>query len=256
MNTNLRLRLSHHDQPCLLRLVVHNPAAARKEYALNRLVCSHVPVPRFLYYADDNPITGDPYSLMEWIEGFRLEVVAPTLPADKMVALGHSVGATLAGIHSITFPQAGFLDADLKIATPISVGKEGLVGFLRQCLLEGPGGTRLGANLMQAVLAFAESKGSLLDAWTGAPSLTHGDFGGSNIQVGEQADSWEVAAVLDWEFAFSGSPFFDFGNLLRAPLGDLPDFARAVETGYRSAGGILPADWRQMGRLADLTAWA
>ncbi|MGQ3028836.1 MAG: phosphotransferase family protein, partial [Ferrovibrionaceae bacterium] len=62
--------------------------------------------------------------------------------------------------------------------------------------------------------------------------------------------------VLDWEFAFAGSPFFDFGNILRPPLGDLPGVAAAIATGYREAGGRLPDDWPALSRLVDLLSWA
>jgi hypothetical protein len=65
----------------------------------------------------------------------------------------------------------------------------------------------------------------------------------------------EVAAVIDWEFAFSGTPFFDLGNLLRPPLGEIPGMQAAVERGYRNAGGDLPIEWRKMSKLTDLTAW-
>jgi aminoglycoside phosphotransferase (APT) family kinase protein len=67
---------------------------------------------------------------------------------------------------------------------------------------------------------------------------------------------WGVTAMLDWEFAFSGSPFFDLGNLLRPPLGTLPGFATAVSDGYGGAGGRLSAQWHAMSQLADLLAWA
>ena len=88
------------------------------------------------------------------------------------------------------------------------------------------------------------------------PRLTHADFNGSNVLVHQTPEGWRVAAVLDWEFAFAGAPFFDFGNLLRAPLGDLDGFAEAVAMGYREAGAAMPADWRELARIADLTAWA
>ena len=74
--------------------------------------------------------------------------------------------------------------------------------------------------------------------------------------VRETAAGWRVAAVLDWEFAFAGAPFFDFGNLLRPPLGNLAGFAEAVADGYRKTGARMPAGWRELARIADLTAWA
>ena len=54
----------------------------------------------------------------------------------------------------------------------------------------------------------------------------------------------------------AATPFLDLGNLMRAPLGDRPGFAAAVAGGYVERGGRLPADWRRLGRLTDLLAWA
>jgi aminoglycoside phosphotransferase (APT) family kinase protein len=65
-----------------------------------------------------------------------------------------------------------------------------------------------------------------------------------------------VAAVLDWEFAFSGSPLLDVGHFLRyeraaQPLRE-PQFSR----GFVEHGGKLPEDWRHVVRVIDLTALA
>jgi hypothetical protein len=50
------------------------------------------------------------------------------------------------------------------------------------------------------------------------------------------------------------SPDPDFGNLMR----NHPDpiFQDAVAEGYRDAGGLLPANWRKLARMADLGSWA
>ncbi len=68
---------------------------------------------------------------------------------------------------------------------------------------------------------------------------------------------WSMAlrcrAVLDWEFAFSGNPAFDFGNLLRANFG--PAFEQCLAAAYREAGGQLPDDWRRISLMADLYSW-
>jgi aminoglycoside phosphotransferase (APT) family kinase protein len=255
-NTNIWLRVSGRDEPVLLRLFVRDPKQASKEVAINRTVAGVCPVPRFFHFATDNPVTGQPLILMEWIEGSRLEVAARELGPDAMAVLGRSIGAVLAGIHSVTFPEAGFLDDELRVSTPISVGSEGLLGFLRHCLVDGLGSLRIDPELTDAVMTFVENEGRLLDSWQGSPCLAHCDFNGSNILVREIAAGWEVAAVLDWEFAISGTPFFDLGNLIRPPLGQVPGFEDAVADGYRDGGGTLPNDWRRMSRLTDLTAWA
>jgi pimeloyl-ACP methyl ester carboxylesterase len=155
-NTNLRLRLSRSEDPIVLRLYVRDAGAAKIEAALNAQVRERTPTPRFIYVASDNPVTGHPYSLMEWIDGARLEIVARALPEDQVMAVGRSVGAALAGVHGIHFPRTGFLNRELVVDDPISVGSEGLLAYLRLCLVDGLGGERLGRDLTEALLLFAE----------------------------------------------------------------------------------------------------
>ena len=253
-NTNIEVELADAPHRVLLRLYQRDRAAAQREAALSALVLQQaVPAPRFLHIGDRK---GRPYAVLEWIEGLRLETVTPGLADEDLVSLGRSLGRRLASIHGIAFERAGFLDARLAVAEPIDLGLAGLRGFLHRCLVEGVGGERLGSQLTAALLTYVERQGSRLDAWLGRPCLTHADFNGSNILVRRVGAAWEVAAVLDWEFAFSGSPAFDFGNLLRPPLGQRREFTAALAAAYLGAGGWLPPDWQAIARLADLFAWA
>ncbi len=252
-NENLRLRLDGPPDAVRLRLFRRDAAQAAKEAALHRCLAGSVPLPRLLHLGADNPLTGEPYAVLDWVDGERLERVASRLSLETAAQLGREVGRVLAAIHAVTFSVAGFLDARLQVAAPLPTG--GLAGYLRSCLAEGVGRQRLGPDLADAALALAARAGERLDDWPDA-CLVHGDFGGSNILVCGLPERPAVAAVLDWEFALSGPPALDFGNLLRPPLGDLPGFEDGVAAGYRGAGGWLPPDWRDLGRLADLTAWA
>jgi aminoglycoside phosphotransferase (APT) family kinase protein len=254
-NTNLRLDLDGHP-PVVLRLFQRDPAQAAKERAIHALAAERgLSAPRLLDSGDD-PATGLPFALLEWIEGQQLDEAARGLDDTALLPLARSIGAALAAIHAVTFDRSGFLDASLAVAEAVDTGGTGLTGFLRHVLIDGSGGERLGRDLAAWLVAFAEREAGLLDRWPGPPCLTHSDFGGTNILVRAGPDGWGVAAVLDWEFAFAGSPFFDFGNLLRPPLGSRPGFADAVAAGDRAAGGDLPAEWRRMAALADLFSWA
>ncbi|MFE0755904.1 phosphotransferase family protein [Inquilinus sp. NPDC058860] len=254
-NTNLRLDLDSHP-PVVLRLFQRDPAQAAKERAIHALAAERgFPAPRLLGSGDD-PATELPFALLEWIDGQRLDEAARGLDDTTLLPLARSVGGALAAIHAVTFDRTGFLDASLDVAEPVDAGGTGLTGFLRHVLVDGSGGERLGRDLAGRLVAFAEREAGLLDRWPGPPCLTHSDFGGTNILVRHGPEGWAVAAVLDWEFAFAGSPFFDLGNLLRPPLGSRPGFAGAVAAGYRAAGGELPAEWRRMAALADLFSWA
>ena len=262
-NTNVRLELSARPRPVLLRLYTHDlndeaapmPEVAAKEAALHRLLAPKLPVPQVIFAAASNPITGHAYMLRDWVSGQRLEVVAHELMPTALVELGRDIGTALAGIHSVTFPNGGFLNGQLNVL-PFPPGIGGRLPELLETLLGERGKERLGPDLTQALMAFAQREPNLGASWPGPPSLTHADFGGSNILVRIDERGARVAAVIDWEFAFSGSPMMDLGNLLRPPLGELPGFEDSVADGYRSAGGVLPHDWRRLTLYNGLADWA
>lgn len=259
VNTNFRLDLSTASgrRLVLLRYWQRNGEQAAKEEALLNLVAPRVPVPTVLASGDADPDFGLPYAFIEWMAGERLELVAQRIEGPSLMALGREVGAALAAIHDFRFDKLGFFGADLVVPTLLDTSLEGLLAWLDQCLRQGPGGERLGAGLTDELFAFVEREGHLMNsAWSMQPCLTHSDFNGSNILVQEEAGgAWRVAAVLDWEYAFAGGPSYDFGNLLRPPLGDLAAFISGVTDGYQSSGGDLPKGWQEASRVADLFSW-
>lgn len=259
-NTNIRIQLTTQRDPVLLRIYDRDPLQARKEHGIYELIKGVVPSAEVFYFAGNNPITNQPYMIMEWIDGERLEVAARSLDGRDAVEMGVAVGEALATVHGIKFELMGFFDDDLNVPEKLDMGSDGLLQFARKCLLEDIGGERLGKELTEKLLKFMTHEGKLLDSWDGQPCLTHSDFGGSNILVRRIAENggketWKVAAILDWEFAFSGTPFFDFGNLLRKPIGAIDGFEKSVHQGYTAYGGTLPDEWRKMSLITDLTAW-
>jgi hypothetical protein len=259
VNTNLKLDLSTATgkRSVLLRYWQRNGEQAAKEEALLGLVATRVPIATVLASGNADPDFGLPYAFIEWIAGEQLELVAPGLECASLTSLGREVGCVLAAIHSFRFDKQGFFGADLVVPVALDNSLEGLLAWLDHCLLQGPGGERLGAVLTDELFSFVTRDGQLLNsAWATQPSLTHSDFNASNILVRQQADgAWRVAAVLDWEFAFAGGPAFDFGNLLRPPLGDIDRFISGVADGYRASGGDLPQGWYEASRMADLFSW-
>jgi thiamine kinase-like enzyme len=77
--------------------------------------------------------------------------------------------------------------------------------------------------------------------------LVHGDFNPSNVLV----QDGDVMAVLDWEYAHSGPPYMDIGNLLRNTG---PQFHDAIGRGLRSVGFDLPDDWKDWAGLVDISS--
>lgn len=253
-NTNLIVDVVGQKRPVLLRLFVREPIAALKEYAIYSLLDGSVPVPQLHFFSRENPVNGYPYMVMEYVQAQTLD--AAFVEGRDLKALGYSTGAVLASIHGHRFARSGFLDGGLQVCDQISLGGAGLIAYAEQCLSYESAVVRLGESLAAKLVRFLASYAGLLDSVVAdGASLTHSDFGGSNILVSGDGRGWAVKAVIDWEFAFSGNVYFDFGNLLRAPRCGA-DFVTGVHAGYSSnAPKVLPPNWLSLARLADLFAW-
>ena len=258
-NTNFKLELSGAEgaRQALLRYWQRDQHQAAKEIALLSLVSDRVPVPAVLASGSADPDFGLPYAFIQWIDGEPLETLAPRLDASQLSELGPQVGATLAVIHGYRFDVQGFFGADLIPHDLLEMATPGLLAWVGHCLREGPGGERLGAELTSALFAFVEREGYVLSSdWSRQPTLTHSDFNASNILVARApGGAFRIAAILDWEFAFAGGPSFDFGNLLRPPLGEERGFIGGVLDGYKAAGRDLPEGWIEASQMADLLSW-
>ncbi len=264
-NTNIKVTLAGRANPVVMRIYQRHTGDAAKEAALLRELSGRLPVPRLHYFSVDNPVTGHPYAILEWVGGERLDVLAG-VGAD-LEAMGAAIGAALARIHAVAFDRYGFLGPSLEISHPIDLGQAGLTAYIRSALAEAPAGARLG-GLTATLAAFAAERGHVLARWPG-PCLVHGDFNGTNVLLGQsrlnpsessstcnaRPPAWEVTAVLDWEFALSATPAFDFAQLLRPPLGGRPALAESAARSYRDAGQPIPEHWREIARVTDLFAW-
>jgi aminoglycoside phosphotransferase (APT) family kinase protein len=254
-NTNYKIQLAEHKTPLLLRLYQRGVEAARKERAIGDLVAPRVPVLRFLHLAETNSVTGHPYAVLDWIEAPDLQHILPDWSQGRLLGFAGKIGEVLAAIHSFTFEIFGFFDAGLDVKGPIDFDRAGMLTYLNQTLVLGPGGERLGRPLTAELVAYVEKNGDILNDWLKQPCLVHGDFNAPNILVlPGRKDA--IAAVIDWEYALSASPAMDFGNLLRPPFADNAAFAEAVGRSYVEAGGFLPENWQRIARLADVFSFA
>lgn len=254
-NTNLRLKLDGEPSDLVLRIYQRDPGQLAKEAALARRLQGRLPVADFLHVEGDPGVLGAPFAIVNWIDGVTLDQILPDLTGEDLSGLGEQLGKALATIHGERFAVSGFFDGTLEVGNPIDVGGAGLIAYCREHLTSERVRERLGDRRVHNALAFVERHARMLDVWTGPPCLTHADFNGSNIMVRRVSEGLEVAAVLDWEFAFAGSPFFDLGNITRPPLGERSGFVAGLESGYRAYDDRLPENWQELARLADLTAW-
>ncbi len=254
-NTNYKVSLTHRPAPLLLRLYQRGVAPARKEMAIDSLIAPRVPVLHFFHFGESNPVTEHPYAILDWIDGPALQYLLARLPPGRLAGLAAKIGKVLAAIHSFRFEIFGFFAANLEVKGPIDFDRQGLLAYLEQSLIRGPGGERLGEPLARKLIAYAAQNGDILADWLTQPCLVHGDFNASNILIHTEAGD-DIAAIIDWEYALSASPAIDFGNLLRPPFDENAPFTEALARAYVEAGGFLPKDWRRIARLADVFSFA
>jgi aminoglycoside phosphotransferase (APT) family kinase protein len=231
--------------------VCRSGEACRREARVLDLVRDRAPVPRVLHAASAGP-GGTPHHLvLEFAAGRRLDEVLMHEGRVSAVAveLGCAVGQALASVHAVRLSAPGLFDADLAPGPAL----EDWSSFILETLDKGRAAARLGPSLAQRlrqlVLREAEEMRGGIDR---EPRLVHGDFKPTNVLVEERGGRCAVSAILDWEFAFSGSPLFDVGSILRYEDQFAPGLSEGFVAGYASGGGELPPDWRRLSRLFDL----
>ncbi|MGH3546978.1 MAG: phosphotransferase family protein [Pseudonocardiaceae bacterium] len=225
--------------------------ACAVETALAARLAGTAPVTEVVATDPEGRAAGAPLLISRYVEGALLSEILPELTTGDAAAVGHVVGATLARIGAITFPRPGsFRDGSL-----VTNGQEVLVdlpGVVDRCLDTGKVDSGLTKAEQDALHTLALRSVPCLDAVTNSRQLVHMDFNPKNLLMSCCDGRWNVAAVIDWEFAFSGSPLVDVGNMLRFADYYPPDYATGFRAGFQDFGGILLADWRQIAQTLDL----
>ena len=253
-NANFKLRLDGPGEPVVLRIYQHDGSLCRKELDLLRLAGASVPVPEVIYAEPRGWEDLPPFTLTRYVEGIGLRDLGSSGDAGAMAEAAYSAGETLAASGRATFDRPGWLGPGPAVTAPLLEGKDPTPRFVDLCLAS--------IDLERRVPADVRDRASGL-VWRWAPELArleeqarlvHGDFNAGNLLVRRLAGRWSVVAVLDWEFAVSGSPLGDLGNFLRYERALRPLAEPHFSNGYLHAGGALPRDWRRLARALDVAA--
>jgi aminoglycoside phosphotransferase (APT) family kinase protein len=262
INAMYRLRAEGLQEALVLRVYSRDPSACQKEVDLHQLVSGQVPVPEIVYanpWANPQEEAGvGPHILMRWIEGQTFREIKSRRDPREIAEAAHSIGVTLARIGSFQFPHAGRIGPGLEIGGPLENGPDPVPTFIESCLESPEMARRLDERHRQRLRGFIWDWAKQLAALSEERSLVHSDYGSPNILLNRLLNPvngrWKVAAVLDWEFAFAGSPLYDVGHILRYDRRTPPLMEPHLAAGFREGGGALPENWRSLARALDLTA--
>ncbi|MBU2546112.1 MAG: aminoglycoside phosphotransferase family protein [Gammaproteobacteria bacterium] len=244
-NINVRVQLEQDDNPILLRIYLRDKEAAYREQNIAHLIHKEIPIPRILYIG---LVNGYRFAIAEWMPGITLrELLLSDQPYD-MHDVMYRVGKLLAKFKHYPFPKAGFFDSDFNITPSIN---DECVHFVERCLQDKNVATVLSKKIRDAIAKHLGQYKHLLPDPKEA-HLVHGDFDPANVLVMQHEDHWQVSAVLDWEFAFSGSMLWDVANMLRYAH-QLPEtYQQSFLTGLQNEGVTLPEKWQITVHLLNL----
>lgn len=243
-NTNYELVLEDGSK-AVLRVHQRDPGALLLETAIASRLSWEIPIPRVL--AKDFSLG---FSVLEWRPGSSMEKLLLAGRLDEVSSAATGIGSALARISTVRFDQAGFLDADLKVASPWASSFDGLFGYLNDCLRHPLTVARLGVkNCRRVEEAWLGYECEIREA-TAQPCLVHGDFKASNLLIHEG----QLSAVLDWEFAHSGTNLMSIGQLFRHENSLPSQFQGNFILGYSEEVGELPQNWKRLARLVDLAS--
>lgn len=243
LNRNYRLHLAGEPSRCVLRIYDRSAGACAREVGVLASLRGRVPVPEVLYVGE-LPENGRPFCVLSFVDGVSLADLRRTGPAHAVEQSAFDAGRLLPRLRELPGPGAppGFESSitimelvDLFAARP---------DFQR----------RVPLAVLERVRRYVTAWEPRLADLRETPSLVHSDFNARNILVRDTPAGWRVSAILDWEFALSGSPLADIGNFLRYHRPTRPRYEPFFSRGLRAGGMTLPHDWLAMARLLDVPA--
>lgn len=253
-NANLLLTLDSLRSPLVLRIYQHDPSLCQKEMDLMRLVRPTLPVPEVVHASPHAGEDLPPFALLQFVEGVSPLDLKRRGDLEAFSQAAFSSGETLASISHFRFAKPGWLGPGPAVTAPLLEGPDPMPRFVDLCLAAPNLERRVPAELRDRIHNLIWQWAPRLASLDDDPRLVHGDFSRRNLVARQVADRWVVVAVLDWEFAISSSPLTDIANFLRYERASRPMAEPHFSTGFQQAGGVLPEDWRQLGRVVGLTS--
>lgn len=218
----------------------------------------HVPVPEVLLVMPGGGEHVRPAMVIEFVDGVVLSRVLAEDRLGRVDAggLGVEVGRVVAGVAAVDFDRRGFfIDADLTVKEEVPWSQQ-LVEFAEGCMAVVPH-SRLDGETCRAWVQLCTANASVLEDVDGHTRLVHADINPKNILISRVGDGWQVDALLDWEFSYSGCPYGDAANMARFGADYPAGFLEGFQAGFieqQPADLPLVENWAHVGRVLDMFA--
>ncbi len=196
----------------------------REHTVMSALAGTPVPVPRMLHLCTDPEVLGQPFYVMELVEGHICREALPAGYADRPEqrrAVGEGLVEVLAALHEVDPAQVGLAE----FGRPDGYMERQVRRWGKQW-----DATRIEGHDDLDVLA-ADLTAQL--PATQRNTIVHGDYRLDNTILDPSAPG-KITAVLDWEMSTLGDPLADLGVLLGY-------WSQADDGGARTSALVVPA---------------
>ncbi|WP_349270747.1 hypothetical protein MPNTM1_02137 [Mycolicibacterium parafortuitum] len=183
------------------------PYSASGEAALgNWLAAQGIPVPRVIASAAHEPRIGRGYLISETVDGYVVRDGAPGLDDAAKQAMAHAYVDQLVALHRLADAARPAETLDWAPPKTASGVVERWTRSLRETSLVLPDFHVFLSDWLTRRMPDEDS----------TPTVVHGDYRLGNVMW---SDAQTIAAVLDWEEAGAGDPYFDLGWTLMGTVG-------------------------------------
>ncbi len=178
---------------------------SREHRVITALGPTAVPVPETFGLCDDPGVNGQPFYVMEFVEGHIIRdapAAARELDDSSRRRAGESLADTLAALHAVDVDAVGLGDF---------AKRDGYIERqLRRWYEQFRNSQVAGLDSASAVGAVHDRLAAQVPPQVGT-SIVHGDYRLDNTVLGSDGS---VRAVLDWEICTLGDPLADVGLLM------------------------------------------
>ncbi len=236
--------------PVVLRIYLREKDSVAREIALHNLLVNQLPVPEVFYSDDSCTLIDHPYAIMHFVDGESMRNIILSKDKSSIKECAFSAGIYLNHLRNITLSHGGFFQDNKLTIRPFHHDEEYLP-YAYSCLDNKNVLESLGIQRADNLRAFLEKNQHFFPKKSEA-NLTHADYDPANMLVKKTDERYQVVAILDWEFAFSGSYLMDIGIFLRYSH-KLPEiYETNFVKGIISGGNTLPKDWKKSAKLMDI----